>query len=33
MKKHWIAMVFNETINYDFIFTYEAWPHPADIFN
>jgi len=21
MKKHWIAMVFNETTNYDFIFT------------
>jgi len=21
MKKHWIAMVFNETINYDLIFT------------
>jgi len=21
MKKHWIAMVFNETKNYDFVFT------------
>jgi len=31
--KHWIAMVFNGTIIYDFVVTLQAWPHTADIFN